>query len=897
MPVIGRNHELHQILCTIIGPKDSALVVAGRHGMGKSALLAEIPQLSGCRTVFLRADASESRWPFSGLTALLDVIDDPALTPLRMELELDSTGAPDIPALSGMLLNQLRRRVTGRTVIVLDDADLLDPTSQSVLDFLARRMSGTGLALILSITGDTLDSPFARLPVLHLQPLNFSDTVRMLEVVPVRSAVPAAIHAAASAAKGNPLAAFELYASLRERQAAGEHALPVPLPCPPAFAAAFTGQLRVLKPAARNALELLSLVFRTDIRALEKSGPKMLLGVEDLLAEGLIRRTGQYLRIPNQLSRAYVFADMTAEARAAGHSALAEATGPVDPAAHRWHLSFTAPDRQTPFGLLRGAVDLIRNGEISFAAECIERALTLNPGGAETAARLAVLAEMLFVQGDFVHAQRYLDWALRTTRRPGLLFRLTGLAFHIQFLHGAAVRPSMVLQLVKEFGHHNPSFAASLLASASIYYAERWEMEDARRLLESAGQYQAAADTASAAVLAQAWAIVEFSEGNPSRPGHDHGPDGRRPVLAQLAEGRALSYLEDYDHAGDAFALVLNSSGAEFSTWRELAAVLSIDNEIRAGRVRRAMKLIDALELDHPESGCHRGLRQIFRVWRAFAAGDKGAAKVRVAEAHHFAATHNSRAISAQLAAWQGHFALARGDFAESLAHLDRAAEIGAPLGNPALLRCEADLVEVLVRLGRHGEAAHAMFRLEARAVGTCSPWLVSGMSRCRAILADGEQSLELFRKALDLQSPREPGLERARTLLCYAERLNALGRWQEARDAALRARILFDETGADAWMHRVDCMVVNERAEPARASASPAMLVLSDHEKVLAKMVARGMRNKEIAATLFVSVRTVEVRLTTIYRKLGVESRAQLTALAVGKGLAGRDADVLPVP
>jgi DNA-binding NarL/FixJ family response regulator len=55
-------------------------------------------------------------------------------------------------------------------------------------------------------------------------------------------------------------------------------------------------------------------------------------------------------------------------------------------------------------------------------------------------------------------------------------------------------------------------------------------------------------------------------------------------------------------------------------------------------------------------------------------------------------------------------------------------------------------------------------------------------------------------------------------------------------------------------------------------------------------------MRNKEIAATLYVSVRTVEVRLTAIYRKLGVESRAQLTALAAGKEAASREPYVLPV-
>lgn len=896
MPLIGRNQELHRILSTINAPKDSALVVAGRHGAGKSALLNEIPRLAGHPTVFLRADAAESGWAFSGLTALLDGIDDPALTRLRAELLLDAGRATEVPALSGLLLNQLNQRMSARTVIVIDDADLLDPGSQLVMDFLARRISGTGLALILSIRGETRSSLFANLPILQLQPLTFSNTVHMLEAVPVRAAVPAAIHAAAAAANGNALAAYELYAGLLERQAGGEQTLPAPLPCPPALASSYAEDLSVLAPAARKVLELLSLSSRTDARTLEEMGPVMLLGADDLLVGGLVRRTGQHLQIQDQLLRAYVFTSMTAGARAAAHGALAAATDPVDPAAHRWHLSFTAIDRDTSFGLLRGAVDLIRSGESAFAVECIERALTLNPCEAETAVRLAALAEMLFVRGDFIHAQRYLDWARHITRHPALLFRLTGLAFHLQFMQGSAVRSSMVLRLAKEFGHHDPSFAAGLLATASIYYADRWELEDAQRLLHHAGQYQEAAGPRWAAVAVKARTIIDATAGNPGHTDHKHGGDGSRSVMALLVEGRALSYFEDYDHASDAFAIVQNCPDAESSNWRETAAVLSIDNEIRAGRVRTAVKLIDAVELDNPENKCHRGLRHIFRVWRAYATGDEETARIRVAEAQQFLATNNSRAVVAQLAACQGHFALVRGDLAESLAHLARATEIGAVLGNPTLLRCEADLVEALVRLGRHGEAAQALFSLEARAAGTCSPWLVSVISRSRAMLADGEQSLQLFRAALDGRNPREPMLERARTLLCYAERLSAFGRWREAHEGMLRAKILFDEAGADAWTRHVDCLLLDERTEPPRPTTSPALLVLADHERALAKMVARGMRNKEIAASLFVSVRTVEVRLTAIYRKLGVESRAQLTAMAVGKGPASREAYVLPV-
>jgi DNA-binding CsgD family transcriptional regulator len=329
--------------------------------------------------------------------------------------------------------------------------------------------------------------------------------------------------------------------------------------------------------------------------------------------------------------------------------------------------------------------------------------------------------------------------------------------------------------------------------------------------------------------------------------------------------------------------------------WRETAAFMAVDNEIRAGNVRAAVRLIDELELSEPEIKYHRGMRHLFRVWRAHALGDNALAHTCAAEAQRYAGAESHPAITAQLAACQGHFALLRGDLAESVAQLSRAAEIGMGFGNPTLLRCEADLVEVLIRLGRHHEATQALVRLEARSVGLRSPWLKLVVARSRAMLADGEQSLQLFKQLLEGRNGHESVLERARTLMCYAERLQAFGRLRDARDALQRAKVMFDEAGADAWAQHVDALLLDERVEPVRPQGNPAMLMLTDHEKSLAKMVARGMRNKEIAATLYVSVRTVEVRLTAIYRKLGVESRAQLTALAADRAARAAEPYVLP--
>lgn len=896
MSLAGRKRELDRLLSVIRGPKDAALAVIGVHGVGKSALVSETPHLSDYRTVFLGASAFESAWPMSGLTALLNAMDDPVLNGIADQILRDTPGTLDAPAISALLLRGLHQRSSSRTVIVIDDADQLDPSSQAVIGFLARRLAGTDIALIVCLREEIPDSPFSGLPVLTLHPLSYSDTVKMLEALPVSQGTNAAAHAVAGASRGNPLAAVELYNQLLERQAEGKFALPVPLPCKGSFEAEFALAVGGLTAAARSVLDLLSLSFRSDISAIEKVNPNVWAAVEELLGRGLVQRTGSYVGIRDQLLRGYIFGSMTPAVRTASHSALAEASEATDPYARRWHLSFTALERQTPFGLLRHAVDLIRAGEVPFAVEYIERALSINPWEAETAARLSTVAELLFNRGEFVYSKRYLEWAQRITRNPALILRLTGLSFEIGFIQGAAIRSAMVLRLVKEFGQFDPSFAANLLAVAAVYYAERWELADARDILCQAREFADSASEECLEITQRARMLTEIIGGEPEPAKPKYAPDGDNTIAGLLIHGRALSYAERHSEAQEIFARVRSSAADANCNWRETALFAAADNEIRAGNVRTAVKLVDELELREPDSNYHRGMRHVLRAWRAHALGDEPMAQTHAKEAQRHAGVESHAAITAQLASWQGHFALLRGDLAESLAQLSRAAEIGVRFNNPTLLRCDADLVEVLVRLGRHREATQALASLESRSVGLRSPWLMAAVARSRAILADGEQSLQLFAQALENRNRHESLLERARTMLSYAERLKALGRLRDARDEMMRAKVIFDEIGANAWLQQVDALLLNERVEAPGPQGNPALLLLADHERVLANMVARGMRNKEIAATMFVSVRTVEVRLTAIYRKLGVESRAQLTALAAGKAKSQPEPYVLPV-
>jgi hypothetical protein len=147
----------------------------------------------------------------------------------------------------------------------------------------------------------------------------------MLESIPAPQTAPAAVHVVAAATQGNPLAAVELYTCLLERQTEGKYALPVPLPCRGSFESEFAATVAGLTQDARQVLDLLSLSCRSDIATLEKVYSQLWPGIDELLATGIISRTGPHLRIQDQLLRGYVFAAMTPALRTANHRAMAEA--------------------------------------------------------------------------------------------------------------------------------------------------------------------------------------------------------------------------------------------------------------------------------------------------------------------------------------------------------------------------------------------------------------------------------------------------------------------------------------------------------------------------------------------------------------------------------------------
>ncbi len=104
-----------------------------------------------------------------------------------------------------------------------------------------------------------------------------------------------------------------------------------------------------------------------------------------------------------------------------------------------------------------------------------------------------------------------------------------------------------------------------------------------------------------------------------------------------------------------------------------------------------------------------------------------------------------------------------------------------------------------------------------------------------------------------------------------------------ESRHTRMAAVAAFQASGADGWAVRTDQLVTAREAAPATGDGAEMLEQLNPDEQEVAKRVVHGLRNREIAEELSVSVRTVELRLTHIYRSLGVPSRAQLVAVLTG--------------
>ena len=203
------------------------------------------------------------------------------------------------------------------------------------------------------------------------------------------------------------------------------------------------------------------------------------------------------------------------------------------------------------------------------------------------------------------------------------------------------------------------------------------------------------------------------------------------------------------------------------------------------------------------------------------------------------------------------------------------------PADDPAVLQWAPDLVEAYVRHGRRADAVAALAAFEQDAEHSGSRWAAATAARCRGLLA-GEDAFEgEFRNALALH---ETPFEAARTELVLGERLRRAGRRVEARVSLRAALAVFDRLGARPWAERARAEL-RASGERVRRGSPAAAERLTPQELQVALEVAGGSTNREAAAALFLSPKTIEFHLRNVYRKLGVRSRTELVRRVLSGG------------
>jgi DNA-binding CsgD family transcriptional regulator len=222
-------------------------------------------------------------------------------------------------------------------------------------------------------------------------------------------------------------------------------------------------------------------------------------------------------------------------------------------------------------------------------------------------------------------------------------------------------------------------------------------------------------------------------------------------------------------------------------------------------------------------------------------------------------------------------------DTAGALADLLRVRDLerAQQIADPATVRYHADLAEALVAAGQSDEALAVIAAARRSASVLGRRGVLAALDRAEAVhcaaAGDFPRSEALLNQAADMFEELGYPLERARVLLAQSAMENRRRRFARARALHDAAEVVFRASGAPVWEPAPE---YTDDGGPDAAGSDARDLVsgLTDSESKVARLVAEGYGNRDIAARLFISVKTVEAVLTRVYRKLGMRSRIQLS-------------------
>jgi DNA-binding CsgD family transcriptional regulator len=927
LELVGRESELAALdqLWQRCAAGSHALQIEGAAGVGKTALW--LDGLAGARrrsfeVLTSRPVEIETKLSFAGLTDLLEPVLDEVLPelpePQRRAFEVALLIAParmqpDRRSVAAAFLGALRAIARDRPVVVaIDDVQWLDSSSQQVVSFAARRLGSERVGFL--VTRRTADDrpgatelegtlPAERLERVTLGPLSITALSRLVEAELGHAPPHPLLRRIYGASGGNPFFALEQTRALKEsglNLGTGSE-----LPIPQTLRALVQTRLARIGDAEREvllAVAALAAPTRELLVSLVGAGENGWPPLIDAFEARIVEVVDGQIRFTHPLLGSVLYADTPLPVRQELHRRLAELVHDPEESARHLALSVDGSAEPVASRLEAAARFAAARGAPSSAGELLELAIGRTPRGDRSVLRRRYddAARQWTAAGDAVRAialaEKAVEVAPPGSERAESLVHLGRAVSHAGDCRAAAGlfaealdepcdAPRVLVSLQKELVWSNHMLG-------DVRSAER-HAHEAVVLAEALGERAVLAETLADLALIQ---MLRRRDGFRATMDRALELELAEPQSQEAVDGGLLAYwwLTAWQNA-----LLLAWAG-ELEAARETLERLHLQATERGDEhtipfvlpwlSRIAFQHDDlSAAADYADRACEASVSApgelvfalVSRVSVAARRGDVEDARKGTDEGLRLA--EKTGMVSARF-----EHQVVRAGLELSLGESEVACRLLAPLpeelerhgfAEPIVFRFHPDLIEALVARGDTAAAGEQLAELQKCAERFPRSWAVGATARCRGLLAaeTGEQAdaFAHFESALVHHDRTGERFERGRTLLLYGIALRRARRKRDAREALAGSEAIFAELGAAAWAARA-------RGERHRISgAAPSSGGLTETERRIADLATAGRSNKQIAAELHITVRTVESNLTRVYRKLGVSSRGQLAQLA----------------